>query len=269
MSILCMSDSKKISTPMEVMQVLNLKGSPKFYYVSQDNYYFCNRDKDVTLYCDSATSCIVIIVTGKDKTGKELVGISHLSRPGRFKRFFEEVKIRFSGEICVYASGANPPEPCLKSDGTYDSTALRNAKQVADWISNGNTNVKQVTMNFGQNNPAIYTNNLDCYSISLSDLRVSNDRLYLTDIDRDPTSGVQTLFCVYGDPNTIRDQSLAFTTEEIDTLVRAARNNDFGKAAYMTDEQILKTYSSTPDFEVPWFCSTIRAAGKFTNDYVI
>lgn len=240
-------------------------------YVSQDNYLIAERDalKNPTLYCDSATSCIIIIVTGRLQTGRDGIAISHLSHPGRFNYFFGCVQQYFSGDICVYAAGANPPEPCKKSDGTYDYTALNNALQVSNWIVSAKDRIRvcQASMRFGIGNPAIYSNNLDCFGINMDTIAVSNQRFYLTDVDRDPTNGVQTLFCMFGNPSFVRDQRKLFAEDEIKTLVVEARKHGFQQAADMDDETILKTYSSTPDFEVPWFCSTIRTAGVFVRDY--
>lgn len=84
-------------------------------YVSQDNYYVAELEsgKDVVYYCDSATSCIVIISVGySEEYKKNLAVISHLSRPGRFDDYFSKVETIFNGEIDIYAAGANPAYPC-------------------------------------------------------------------------------------------------------------------------------------------------------------
>ena len=103
---------------------------PEYLYVSQDNYEIMPVGGLVKyyhyLYCDSATSCIVVIVSGKAQDGRPSIAISHLSRPQRFAKFFSEVENNFTGEICVFAHGANPPQPGTNSDGTPDYTALRN-----------------------------------------------------------------------------------------------------------------------------------------------
>jgi len=246
----------------------------RIVYVSQDNYCIVKSpdDVDTVYYCDSATSCIVLITTGLcNKTGTEVSVISHLSRPGRFDAYFNLVKQVFEGNLVkIYASGANPPERYRKKTGDYDTTALRNASQVIAWLASKTMNIEQVCIKVGQGNPAVYNNNLDCYSISFDSLKnasVSNARIYLTDKQRDPTGGVQTLFCIYGDPEKIRNQYDDFTESEIQSLVGAAKNAGLDKAATMSDEQILENYSSTPEFEVPWFCDSIRQAAKFVKNY--
>lgn len=247
----------------------------KVVYVSQDNFYIVDLDcsKDTIYYCDSATSCIVVITVGySSHFDKKVAIISHLSRPGRFDDYFSKVEALFGDNemVKLYASGANPPERYKKQDGTYDTTALRNATQVVKWVSSGKVNLEQVSLKFGQGNPAIYTNNLDCYSLVCGGdggCEITNNRIYLTDEQRDPTNGVQTLFCIYGDSNVIRDQSEAFTDEEIDRYVSMAISAGLQKAEYMSDEEILTHYSSTPQYEVPWFCDSIRQAAKFVNKY--
>ncbi len=249
------------------------QNNKEIIYVSQDNYYIADlTGKNVVYYCDSATSCIVIISIGfSEDYGKKIALISHLSRPGRFEKYFSMVETLFTGDVAIYASGANPPEPCLKADGKYDYTAVRNAKQVSEWVESGRVQVKQASLKFGQGNPAIYNNNLDCYSLSCDktgNYKVSNDRIYLTNEQRDPTGGVQTLFCIYADPAEIRDQKENFTESEIAELVQCAHDKNLEQAAEMTDKEILSTYSSTPEYEVPWFCDTIRQAGLFVKNYM-
>lgn len=90
------------------------------------------------------------------------------------------------------------------------------------------------SLKFGQGNPSVYTNNLDCYSIACdknSNITVSNDRIYLTEEQRDPTGGVQTLFCMYGNPDLIRNQAKSFSYDEIEVLVQEAHNNNLEQAS--------------------------------------
>lgn len=246
----------------------------KIIYVSQDNYFIADlaSNEDITYYCDSATSCIVIISTGySEQLNKNIAVISHLSRPGRFQKYFAIVERLLSKDVCIYASGANPPFPCKKLDGSYDDTAHRNALQVTQWISSGQIQTKQISLNLGQGIPSVYNNNLDCYSLTCDkngNISVNNDRVYLTEEQRDPSGGLQTLFCMYGDPNEIRRQDLEFTDGEIKVLVDAAHDKNLEQVVDMEDEEILKTYSSTPDYEVPWFCDSIRQAGIFVKNYM-
>jgi hypothetical protein len=249
------------------------------FYVSQDNYVFTYTQSGVKLrlYADSATSCIIVILRG---TRDHRIGIAHLSRTARFDDFFDMAAVVFKEEptVYVYASGANPMEPIPISDG-IDYTAFRNTNTIRNWISThafipGDNNelpppprIYGNMIQVGLGNPSVYSNSFDCFGIALSGHEVSatRDRETLTLQDRDPTGGLQTLFCMFGDQASVRAQVSAFSALEKQVLVALARNKNFGKAAYMTDEQILNTYSSTPAFEVPWFCDTIREAAKYVN----
>ena len=264
---------------------------PEYLYVSQDNYEIMPVGGLVKyyhyLYCDSATSCIVVIVSGKAQDGRPSIAISHLSRPQRFAKFFSEVENNFTGEICVFAHGANPPQPGTNSDGTPDYTALRNLGIVNDWISNHSAvthsgdklTIIQATLLFGEGNPSVYESDLDCYGVDISNpknLIVSNKRFALSAVDRDPSGGLQTLFCIYGlriEPQMV----LLRTAEAFDRsnpnslyaneqkLLTIAGEDNFERYANMSDAGILAALSSTPDAEVPWFCDTIRQAAQYVK----
>lgn len=268
-------------------------------YVAQDNYEIVNLKKNPNnwkyLYCDSATSCIIVIVTGTNLRAEPQVAITHLSRPERFAKFWEIIRTEFGGKIHVFAHGANPPEPGIKN-GSNDYTALRNAGIVMDFIlfhtmepvqkeCQKETDmpviqIEQVTLIFGEGNPGDYDSNLDCYGIDLADpgnLVVSNRRLYLTPKDRDQSGGLQSLFCSYG-MKLNQPMVLIRATEAFDStnregleanktlLVNAAHADNYEAYEYMSDPEILAQCSSTPDAEVPWFCDTIRESAKYVRE---
>ncbi|MDR1904794.1 MAG: hypothetical protein LBQ88_21225 [Treponema sp.] len=272
---------REYAIPINTVSDLLPNSKRGVYYISQDNYLICLYDglpPTLKLYCDSATSCVVVIVVGKDKNGKDIMAISHLSRPGRFQSFFDIVSKVFKGDIKVYAHGANPADP-IPNKGALDYTAFRNASIVVKWvldnkipiINSAGESILQIIQSslcFGQGNPAVYSNNLDCYGIQTKDAGVDNNREWLADVERDETGGLQTLFCIFGNADMVRPQSIEFPKDEIDLLVQAAKAANFDEAATMTDEQILTKYSSTPQFEVPWFCDTIRTTGKYVKNLV-
>jgi hypothetical protein len=250
------------------------------FYVSQDNYVavsYTGTPRPLKLYADSATSCVVVIVTGTGTDGKDLVAMAHLSRPGRFQQFFDLVNTRFKGIVRVHASGGNPAEPIQTSKGN-DYTAFRNADIVMNWVKDhwinipgsnlpnpppGNFQIDSASLSFGQGNPSVYTNNLDCYGIQMHGKIVSRDREWLPLADEDPSGGFQTLFCIFGDPSTIRPQIKPFDKVETEALVKKAIcDKRFKNPKDMSDEYILNTFSSTPAYEVPWFCDNIRAAAS-------
>ncbi|MFR9533056.1 MAG: hypothetical protein SNG20_07240 [Rikenellaceae bacterium] len=241
------------------------------------------------LYCDSATSCIVVIVTGCNANSEPIVAISHLSRPQRFECFLEKVCSEFVGNIHLFAHGANPPEPGIK-DGKNDYTALRNAGiimnfvlahsvvQLSEGIEPAQPQIDQVTLLFGEGNPSDYDSNLDCYGVDVSnpeELIVSNKRLTLQAEDRDPTGGLQSLFCSYGLDNgmVLLKASEAYCSEistslyaNKDKLLGSAHSDKYEQYVNMSDEEILAKCSSTPDAEVPWFCDSIRRASQYVID---
>lgn len=251
-----------------------IENGKKVIYVSQDNYYLVNPIEASTIYyCDSATSCIIIIATGYSSVhNSEIALISHLSRPGRFDDYFSIIEKNFDSSDMVkfFAAGANPPERYKKASGGYDTTALNNATQLISWLAAKHITLDQVSLRLGQGDPAIYDNDLDCYSISFDEqkaMTVTNRRIYITQEQRDPDQGLQTLFCIYGDPNFVRNQTDTFTEKEISVLVNAARNAGLEEAAKMSDKEILNKYSSTPEYEVPWFCDSIRQAANYVINY--
>ena len=255
-----MNDDKRLSS------IAAASDKKSFFYVSQDNYYIADLEnsRNITYYCDSATSCIIMIAVSGDK--KKAI-ISHLSRSGRFKKYFELTEKTFGDDknVHIYAAGANPPE---------DETAQNNAKQVSEWISAMKNKGWTADVSFEKGYPSVYENNLDCYGLHCDEsgnITVNNDRIGLTMSQRDPDGGLQTLFCVYGDKDTIREQTSKFSESDIDDWVEKARSAEEGKrldkAVDMSDYDILHHFSSTPDYEVPWFCESIRMAGIFVKNY--
>ncbi len=265
------------------------KMSKDVFYVPQDNYEIVNIGQPLAwnqLYCDSATSCIVVIVTGTSKEGWPAVAISHLSRPDRFDRFLQLVEETFADDISFFAHGANPPQPGCK-DGQTDYTALRNLNIVNQWVlahsicCDGAVSplITQATLLFGEGDPSKEENNLDCYGIDLSDPAqpvVSNRRFELDLDDRDHSGGLQSIFCSYGlkidPPVVLVCASKAFDLSTPGSLARnkphlvaAAHADNYESYENMTDAEILAQCSSTPDAEVPWFCDTIRESAKYVR----
>ncbi|RNC85693.1 MAG: hypothetical protein ED557_02670 [Balneola sp.] len=252
-----------------------------FYYISQDNYYIANlnspnpENPEKYLYSDSATSCIIIIVEGKDKANNPIIALAHLSRTERFHRFFEIVGENFIGACNVFAQGANPPQPAVKGDST-DYTSLQNTQTTVDWINN-NIYVpnqqkeppawyfEECTLALGQGNPQI--DDRGCYGIDLTTMIVSNQRYELTEEQRDPTGGVQVLFCVFGlqvnPPIVLPLSTDGFTDEQIDLLVQKANSESWTDILYMTKDEVLNKYSSTPQYEVPWFFDSLRISAQY------
>jgi len=173
-------------------------------------------------------------------------------------------------------------------DNPNDITSLRNTNTLLYWINthtstdiNGNIvippssdykynfYIKSVTLSLGMGEPR--ENDRGGYGIDLTAMTVSNQRFDLTLEDRDPTGGQQTIFCVFGlkgEPKIHLHNTLTpFSKEEVDVLVIKAKADNWGEIESMTDKDILDKYSSTPQYEAPWFCDTMRESSNYVNNY--
>ncbi|MFX0557032.1 hypothetical protein ACOCEA_09540 [Maribacter sp. CXY002] len=260
-----------------------------FFYIGQDNYFISNlnnpsvRDKHY-LYSDSATSCIIVIVEGKDKDSNPIIALSHLSRTERFLAFFKIVSKTFHGQVSIFAQGANPPQPALKNN-EYTYTSLLNEKTVINWINDNifipsassmdkndskpNWYISQSSLSLGLGNPQL--DDRGCYGIDLGTMIVSNEEFVLTPLQRDPTGGVQTLYCVFGlkvKPQIVLQlASQDFTPEQIKLLVDAANKENWVSILKMTKDEVLNKYSSTPQYEAPWFYESLRISAEYVLNY--
>ena len=254
----------------------NLPIPEGFYYVDQDNYYIANlnkpdaKDPEKYLYSDSATSCIIVVVEGLDADRDPIVAFTHLSRTERFETFFGIVKQNFVGPVNVFAQGANP------SNAEASQT---NSETLLAWIEDNRTSkvnnsatwsIANVTLALGLGNPQ--EDNRGTYGIDLITMTVSNDSFDLTLLDRDPTGGLQILYCVFGlkvtPPVKLHHRGTPFTTDEINLLVAEASlpANNWVSFLYETQAEVLKL-SSTPTCEVPWFYAEVRSAALYVKDH--
>ena len=110
-----------------------------------------------------------------------------------------------------------------------------------------------------------------CAGIDVVTGTVSTQAYHLTDTQRDPTSGVQTLFSIFGlsinPPMVLHNAAEPFLQEHIDQLVQQARAIHWTAILEMTDTQLLETYSSTPYDEIPWFCENLRVSARYVKKY--
>ena len=239
---------------------------PGFVYVPQDNYilYKPETNKHSYLYADSATSCIHVIAVGKDIEGRTLTAVSHLSCEVRFKAFFGLVESRFSGDVAVYAAGANPPhEPeCIKTARVF-------MKQAAE-INNARFTV---ALGSGLPNDGCGALGIDVNLASPDYLTVSNKYFHLPDeAIRDPEQGANILFCKHGlrtglPSLVLRDMTIPLTVAEKAALIAEAKKQGWDKVQSMTDREILERYSTTPMYEPQWFAGNIRRAAEFMRKY--
>jgi len=249
-----------------------------FVYVSQDNYAFVNLsrlpDGVRYLYSDSATSCIIVVMQGKNALGEDIAALTHLSRPARYDYFFNLVGANLVGPVTVWAQGANPAS-------AQDS--ITNTQKLMDWMVSHNEAafeanrvgskptwfVEQLSLSVGQGNPQRH--HRQDLGVDLARMAVSNRQFDLTLEQRDPTGGLQTIFCVFGMkvwPHVwLWQQGTDMPRPRADLLVAAAKQAGWLNILDMTDEQILTTYSSTPECEAPWFAATLRQSAEYVKSY--
>jgi hypothetical protein len=260
-----------------------------FRYIPQDNYLFCNpktAELDY-LYSDSATSCIILIIVGKDHDGKPLVGLTHLSREVRYKAFFELAEEKFKGGVAVYAQGANPPFPVSKGD-SYSYDAVQNSEIVFRWISDKihypqddiempSFYIEQCTVAVGSGDPnsGFGGYGIDINPESTNYLSVSNKYFHIPTEVRDPEKGIQTLFCIFGTPRiddgklnlVLHNVDEVFSEEEKEILVSRANSRDWSNLLELSENEVLDKYSTTPEFEPAWFVSNLIESAEFVKNY--
>jgi hypothetical protein len=247
-----------------------------FHYVSQDNV--CTVRPAATefsyLYADSATSCIIVVITGEDADRKPVIMLSHLSRTRRFNAFFNQVDATFCGPVHLFAQGGNPPFAEAANTNTHTLMQWMTAHSLANFDTAPISEkpgwwIEQATVSVGQGDPN--DDHRDDYGIDLSTMTVSNKPFTLTPEQRDPTGGVQTLYAVFGmkiyPPLWLWPSTRAFDDHTISKLVAAANREDWTQILKMSDEEILQTYSTTPQWEVPWFSETLRQSAKFVQGW--
>lgn len=247
-----------------------------FHYVSQDNYALVRLDDTDKryLYSDSSTSCIIVVIAGRDANDRDLVMLAHLSRQRRYDYFFNLVGRQFVGPVHVWAQGANPSFAAASNDNTHTlmrwmtSHSLESFQDAAP-ATKPSWWVEQVTLSLGQGDPN--EDHRDDFGVDLTDMVVSNKPFELTLAQRDPTGGVQTLFAVFGmkvyPPVWLWNSDRTFDEAVISRLVAAAKHVDWTRILDMSDEEVLDSYSSTPQWEVPWFVDTLKESARFVADW--
>lgn len=252
-----------------------------FCYVPQDHYFLVNlaRRVDISpkyLYADGATSCIITIVVGQNASCEALAVLAHLSKDAGFRIFFDLIATHFRGDIQVYAQGSNPPI-MLQNAFAESDDARNNAFLLTQWLdrhtglkANESWYITKSQVALGTGNPL--EENRDCLGIDLTTMQVSNQRFILTTNQRDATEGLQTLFSIFGgelDTSlSLRSVDQPFPKEQIRQLLIIAYQSDWLSILELSDEEILYYFSTTPQYEVAWFCDTLRQSATYVKKHL-
>lgn len=242
-----------------------------FKYVDQGNYVIIplyNPQGISTIYSDSATSCIIVVALGTLKTGMNGVSVAHLDSPECINNFFELLKEKYSSNVQIYAQGANPEKNSVSQN---NASALKAALSAA-----GNLIVEQQLF-LMEGNPR--EENRGDWGINIVDddnTTVTNQPYTLELSERDPTCGGQSIYCILRRQETppvqLRNALSPFTLNELVELVKLAlayqKDSSDPKTAFtniinMQNEEILNTWSTTPEFEAPWFSDQLKQASCF------
>ena len=260
---------------MSSMRETRDPGLPRgFFYVHQDNYCVVTVQDSPHryLYSDSATSCIIVILQGRNLAGEDTVLLAHISDPQRFEALSEVVDSSFSGPVQVWAQGANPHSA---------EASVCNVRILMRWLSDHAQreqeassrqlawSVERVHLALGQGEPGQHDHH--AFGIDLERRIVSNKAFKMTPVQRDPTGGAQVLFAMFGAslPPRLRlwnaedELPLALQCD----LVTAARKAHWTRLVRMSDDDILYACSSTPTGDVPWFSDTLRMSAQFVEKF--
>ncbi|MBY6142111.1 hypothetical protein KUV26_21975 [Leisingera daeponensis] len=238
-----------------------------FRFVDQGNYLKSALVPGLTLYSDSATSCIITIVVAQK--GEEISAtLAHLDSPDCIKAFFAVVTAENYDSIQIYAQGANPPD---------NETARQNAAQLKASVEGFGSTLAAADLYLLEGSPR--DNNRGDFGISIGaagGIVVSNQPYALELTDRDPTCGGQTVYCIMRrqeyPPVEIRNAALPFTHAELVELSSIALSyrktpddpaSAFTNIVNMQNAAIRESWSTTPQYEAPWFSDQLKQGACF------
>lgn len=247
-----------------------------FLYVDQANYalvpMFQNPQTIPYLYSDSATSCIIVIGMGTNRNGEWIASLAHLDSPACIQDYFQNVlDPTYVGEVSIYAQGANPPENQCSIDNANALKACLDQRKQGTWTPI----IQHLALQEGDPR----RKDRGDYGVSLTTEVpiVSNQPFDLELLERDPTGGAQTLFCIMRrhmtPPIQLRNAQEPFDPTLIAQLVQIATHYQkvpsdpttaFTYIINLTSEEVRNTWSSTPDYEAPWFSDELKQSCCYT-----
>lgn len=242
-----------------------------FKYVDQGNYAILplfNEQGINTIYSDSATSCIIVAAVGTLLDGRPGVSLAHLDSPQCIAAYVSLLQDTFHPGVQVFAQGANPPD-------NETSQANASALEFALKAAGGFIGSSELYLLEGDPRDC---NRGDWGVVigSQGDIVVTSQPYTLTLTDRDPTCGAQSIYCIMRrqevPPVQLRDAMRPFTLDEIVQLAGIALGfrkdkqdpaSAFTNIINLTNDQILDSWSTTPQFEAPWFADQLKQASSF------
>ncbi len=247
-----------------------LPPNSNFHYVDQGNYLTLPLldDQPLTVYSDSATSCIITVVVASTGSGNT-VTLAHLDSPECIEAFFGVIEASNTDDYRIMAQGANPPG---------NDISERNANQLNTSIDALGSKVSSVELSLSKGSPL--DKNRGDFGLSFDgkgNVIVSNQPYTLQLFQRDPSCGGQTVYCIMRrqeqPPVQIRDAGLPFTHSELVELAsialqfRKIRNDPttaFTNIVNMENEEIRNDWSTTPEYEAPWFSDQLKLGAAFS-----
>ena len=252
-----LNDNKPVSPP-----------ATGFIYVDQGNYHTLEMSGEpLTLYSDSATSCIITIVVAA-RGDRNTVTLAHLDSPDCIKAFFEVVTAQHADGYQIIAQGANPAN---------NMTAIANASQLKASVDALGALVTYKELFLLEGDPR--NKNRGDFGLTYygdGTATASNQPYQLPLYQRDPTCGGQTVYCIMRrqeqPPTQIRDAGLPFTHAELVELSSIALqfrkdkddpSTSFTNIVNLQGDEILENWSTTPQFEALWFSDQLKMGAAF------
>ncbi len=247
-----------------------LPPNSNFHYVDQGNYLTLPliAAQPLTVYSDSATSCIITIVVA-NKGSNNTVTLAHLDSAECIKAFFSIIETSNADSYQIVAQGANPPD---------NKTSKQNAAQLEASIKALGSKVSLDNLSLLKGDPR--EQNRGDFGLSFDgqgNLIASNQPYTLQLFQRDPSCGGQTVYCIMRrqeqPPVQIRDAGQPFTHPELVELASIAlqfrkTQNDpataFTNIVNLESEEIRNNWSTTPEYEAPWFSDQLKLGAAFS-----
>lgn len=242
-----------------------------FYYVDQGNYQSLKLQpgSGLTIYSDSATSCIVVIAVANTPLGN-VVTLAHLDSPACIQAFFSIIAAHGADGATyqVFAQGANPPD---------NQTSKENADQLRASLTTLGSKVTSAKLFLLEGDPREHNRGQLGLTFKPDGSAVATNQPYTLQLfQRDPSCGGQTVYCIMRrqeqPPVQIRDAGLPFTHAELVELSSIAlqfRKNPqdpstaFTNIVNLQSEEIRQNWSTTPAFEAPWFSDQLKLGAAF------